>query len=112
MVSTAPPVGQEHPTPPEQGTNPSAARTAVLHLSNRFLRADRETTIRPRNFTTRTSRYYLAIGATCLAVGVAIQAVWSDSGLVHSLSVALLVGFFLFIGAAYADVYRNRARRQ
>jgi hypothetical protein len=49
---------------------------------------------------------------TCFAVGVAIQAVWPDNDLVHSLAVALLVGFFACIAAAYADVYRNRARHK
>jgi cytochrome c oxidase subunit IV len=43
-------------------------------------------------------------------VGVAMQAVWSDSDLAYSISVAPLLGVVLFTIAAYVEILRQRRR--
>ncbi|MFL6042588.1 MAG: hypothetical protein ACJ740_14435 [Gaiellales bacterium] len=58
------------------------------------------------------ARLYLLNAMVCFLVGVAIQAVWPDSDLAYSLSVALLIGLFLFIIAAYIDLVRGVRRRR
>jgi hypothetical protein len=50
------------------------------------------------------ARFYLV----CFVVGVAMQAVWPESDLAYSISVALLLGVFLFTIAAYVEILRQR----
>ena len=56
------------------------------------------------------ARFYLLNGMVCFVAGVALQAVWPDSDLAHSTSVALLLGVFLFTIAAYVEIVRQRRR--
>jgi hypothetical protein len=57
------------------------------------------------------ARFYLVNAMVCFVVGVAMQAVWADSDLAYSISVALLLGVFLFTIAAYLEILRQRRRR-
>ena len=53
-------------------------------------------------------RVYLVNAMVCFVVGVAMQAVWPESDLAYSISVALLLGVFLFTIAAYVEMLRKR----
>ena len=54
------------------------------------------------------ARFYLVNTMVCFVVGVAMQAVWPESDLAYSISVALLLGVFLFTIAAYVEILRQR----
>jgi hypothetical protein len=54
------------------------------------------------------ARFYLVNAMVCFVVGVAMQAVWPDSDLGYSISVALILGVFLFTIAAYVEILRQR----
>lgn len=57
---------------------------------------------------TMSARLSLACAAACFVVGSLTLAVWSDSDTAQAVSVALLVGMWLFLVVAVVDIVRRR----
>jgi hypothetical protein len=55
--------------------------------------------------------FYLVNAMVCCVIGVVTQAIWPDSDVAYSVSVALLLGVFLFTLAGFVESVRQRRRR-